>query len=231
MSRTFLFRTLGIFLLAWFAIVFFPAVAPRREVSHSNASTRQFDLTPAGIQRKKGVQTWKAGNLDEAEKYLRRSIDISPWADTQEMLAKVLSQKGDDRKAFDYYRAIVHPDLSKSGSTAREQPDVLLKYAQLCDKFGEKEEAEETYRRIVGLHKTYRNLPSFSDGETNPKRLRAQALTVAGVYYTQKARDFNDDEARKDALATFDEAIRLEPSGSAVTYRQKVLAQKPKAAQ
>lgn len=156
-----------------------------------------------------GRKLFKAGDVDGAAKAHRRALDLDPsgFAGVAIIgLADCYAAKGCYREAIEGYRIIIHPGHEiKWVTSLTNEPDVLLKYALLLCKTGQREEAIVMYQRgVSNLGESNAPLLSirFSVLAFNPRLFEAAAQTGIGIRHSQHG---YDDEA----LACCQEAVRL----------------------
>ncbi len=135
-----------------------------------------------------------AGNLDEAERLYRRSLDRSPNdAGTMSDLAGVLKLRGEYAEAERVYRRAVEIAGREGESTARYAM-CLNNLALLRDDLGDRQGAEAMYRRVVDIQRR-------TMGETHPDTAR----TLTNLAYLMVATD-----RPTAALELLDEVVAIE---------------------
>lgn len=101
---------------------------------------------------------------------------------TLDLLARMHLKKGNKNKARELYREILHADPSRHQSTLQKQPDVLIRYAELCREGGDVAEAEWALAKVEGnMSEKYASAGAYAASagyEDEAERLLGKAISI-----------------------------------------------------
>ena len=164
---------------------------------------------------------WKREHsLGKAERLFRQLISSdegnpSYWLD----LAQVLDEQHRAQEAMEAYKNVVHP-APGWGYSASNMPAITMRYAQLCEQYGKRDEALQMYSRILNtnaydekqqqilrraLRETSATPPTIGADAQNDADVRARALVVAGQTHRWQG-EF------PEAIQCYQDAIRVDPN-------------------
>jgi tetratricopeptide (TPR) repeat protein len=101
---------------------------------------------------------------------------------TLDLLVRMHLKKGNKERARELYREILHADPSRHSSTLQQQPDVLVRYAELCRESGDASEADWALARIEGdLSEKYSRAGAYAASagyKEEAERLLGKAISL-----------------------------------------------------
>ncbi|NVB41782.1 tetratricopeptide repeat protein [Pseudenhygromyxa sp. WMMC2535] len=175
-----------------------------------------------------GVVLLDLGRLEDAAQALETAARLAPSVDTSYTLAQVYARLGDDARALEHAHSAIEGEPGAAGV------DIRLLYARLLMKAARADEAAAEFEQVAKLVpdspplrlEVARGLLELGKLEQSEVHMRwlVDAVPDQAPVRVNYGRLLVAQGAAKDALAQFDEALKLDPeSRAAKTYRIEAL--------
>lgn len=166
----------------------------------------------------------QSGRYAEAEAEARRALSVKPGDIASEVLARALDGQGKEVEALQAYRALTVD--GREGPTG--QTRVLLPYALLLLKSGQWAQAVSAYNATLsslgdkdltdlGRQDLMQATSHFSPNAPEPAALATAIHIARGLTYNGEC-DFDHGPQNTEALAEYNEALRLAPDSALANY-------------
>lgn len=178
--------------------------------AQQSAKARNTYLSPAARKRieqqkafrQQGESYLKAGNPAQAEVWFRKSVDLGREhgnydVDGHSGLADALSLMGRHQEAMTIYRNMMNARIQRD-------PQLLLRYGQVCERAGRTNDAAAVYRRAFAVQKQG-SFPLQLGGQETDAEVLVLATVARGVY--QKG-----SGDLKGAVATYRQILDKHPN-------------------
>ena len=216
------------FLVVYLGVCIYAGLTPARNVSRQRNTNPNYLTHIADLQNLK-IAGYHAlnhdKNLSEAEHIFRdllkqNNADDDAWL----CLARIMDMQGRYKESLAFYDGLLGPH--RWTSSLQNEPAVLVRYAELCDKMGRPDDATAAYREIL-MGPARGGIDCWGDSnvrvDTNartPAEIRARAYVLLGIAHQAHHEAIIFDEATEDdsAVKAYRQAARLQPDLAVAHY-------------
>lgn len=214
-----------VFYMQWYIGI---AQMHERDTSYQRSTNPQYRQRVAELKKLKsdGYRALNHDkNLPEAERIFRDLLKQDNANDDAWLcLARIMDMQGRYKESLAFYDGLLGPH--RWTSSLQNEPAVLARYAELCDKMGRPDDATAAYREIL-MEPARGSIDCWGDSnvrvDTNartPAEIRARAYVLLGIAHQAHHEAIIFDEATEDdsAVKAYRQAVRLQPDLAVAHY-------------